>query len=47
MISDSDSILAFWLEPKPTTPAENDVAWRKWFEEHDYLTYLKAVGQWL
>jgi uncharacterized protein (DUF924 family) len=33
MTSDSDSILEFWLEPKPTTPAENDVAWQKWFFE--------------
>lgn len=31
MTSDSDSILEFWLEPKPTTPAENDAAWQKWF----------------
>jgi uncharacterized protein (DUF924 family) len=30
-MSDIDSILAFWLEPKPTTQAESDAAWQKWF----------------
>lgn len=30
-MSDIDSILEFWLEPKPTTKAENDAAWKKWF----------------
>lgn len=31
MSSESDSVLEFWLEPKPKTPAENDTAWQKWF----------------
>jgi uncharacterized protein (DUF924 family) len=30
-VSDIDSVLEFWLEPKPTTPAENEAAWQKWF----------------
>jgi uncharacterized protein (DUF924 family) len=30
-MSDIESVLAFWLEPKPTTPEENDAAWQKWF----------------
>lgn len=28
---DIDAILAFWLEPKPTTLEENDAAWQRWF----------------
>jgi uncharacterized protein (DUF924 family) len=31
VVSDIDSVLDFWLEPKPTTPAENEAAWQKWF----------------
>lgn len=30
-MKDIDAILAFWLEPKPITPAENEAAWDKWF----------------
>jgi uncharacterized protein (DUF924 family) len=30
-MSDIDAILAFWLEPKPTTVAESEAAWDKWF----------------
>ena len=30
-VNDIDAVLEFWLEPKPTTPAENDAAWQKWF----------------
>lgn len=30
-MTDIESVLAFWLEPKPTTPEENDAAWQKWF----------------
>jgi uncharacterized protein (DUF924 family) len=30
-MSDIDTILAFWLEPKPTTVAESEAAWDKWF----------------
>jgi uncharacterized protein (DUF924 family) len=30
-MSDIDAILEFWLEPKPTTPAENEAAWQRWF----------------
>lgn len=30
-MSDIDAVLAFWLEPKPTTLAENETAWQKWF----------------
>lgn len=30
-MSDIDAILDFWLEPKPTTPAESEAAWDKWF----------------
>jgi uncharacterized protein (DUF924 family) len=28
-----ESILEFWLEPKPRTLEENEAAWRKWFFE--------------
>jgi len=30
-VSEIDTILEFWLEPKPTTPSENEAAWQKWF----------------
>lgn len=30
-MTDIDAILAFWLDPKPTTAAESDAAWNKWF----------------
>jgi uncharacterized protein (DUF924 family) len=30
-VNDVDQILQFWLEPKPTTLAENAAAWQKWF----------------
>jgi uncharacterized protein (DUF924 family) len=30
-VNDIDTILEFWLEPKPTTAAESDAAWDKWF----------------
>jgi uncharacterized protein (DUF924 family) len=30
-VNDVDQILEFWLEPKPTTLAENAAAWQKWF----------------
>lgn len=30
-MSDIDAILEFWLEPKPTTPSENEAAWQRWF----------------
>ena len=30
-MTDIDSILEFWLEPKPTTAAECEVAWDQWF----------------
>ena len=58
-MNDIDSILTFWLEPKPTNAAESDAAWQKWFfhdatlrrettpAEAEYLAYLKAVGKWL
>jgi uncharacterized protein (DUF924 family) len=30
-MNDIDSILEFWLEPKPTTLPESEAAWQKWF----------------
>lgn len=30
-MNDIDSILTFWLEPKPTTASESEAAWQKWF----------------
>jgi uncharacterized protein (DUF924 family) len=30
-MNDIDAIPEFWLEPKPTTLAESEVAWQKWF----------------
>jgi uncharacterized protein (DUF924 family) len=30
-VNDIDAILEFWLEPKPTTAAESEAAWDKWF----------------
>ena len=30
-MNDIDSVLTFWLEPKPTNAAESDAAWQKWF----------------
>ena len=30
-VNEADSILRFWLEPKPTTLSESQVAWDKWF----------------
>jgi len=30
-VNDIDVILEFWLEPKPTTLAESEAAWQKWF----------------
>jgi uncharacterized protein (DUF924 family) len=30
-MNDIDTILEFWLEPKPTTLPESEAAWQKWF----------------
>jgi uncharacterized protein (DUF924 family) len=30
-VNDFAPILAFWLEPKPTTTADNQAAWQRWF----------------